>query len=67
VIKDIEAGAFPFDGTWCDFRPGLALVAARAARRRLARSRSTTTGYASGGRAGDGDGTAGRGLIDKCV
>ncbi len=21
VIKRIEAGAFPFDGTWCDFRP----------------------------------------------
>ncbi|WP_433041367.1 DUF402 domain-containing protein [Dactylosporangium sp. CS-033363] len=21
VIEDIEAAAFPFDGTWCDFRP----------------------------------------------
>jgi hypothetical protein len=21
VIRDIEAAAFPFDGTWCDFRP----------------------------------------------
>jgi hypothetical protein len=21
VIPDIEAGAFPFDGTWCDFEP----------------------------------------------
>jgi hypothetical protein len=21
VIKDIEAGRFPFDGTWCDFTP----------------------------------------------
>ena len=20
-IRDIEAAAFPFDGTWCDFRP----------------------------------------------
>jgi hypothetical protein len=22
VIADIEAARFPFDGTWCDFRPG---------------------------------------------
>jgi hypothetical protein len=21
VVKSIEAGTFPFDGTWCDFRP----------------------------------------------
>jgi len=21
VIADIEAARFPFDGTWCDFRP----------------------------------------------
>jgi hypothetical protein len=49
VIKDIEAGAFPFDGTWCDFRPGLAWPLPTLPADGWDRSRSTTTGHASGG------------------